>query len=431
MAERPNILFICTDQQFGGAMSCAGNDELNTPAMDSLAERGLLFENAYCTYPICIPSRQSLLTGMMPHKLGYRQWGDSIDPQFAGRHLGHVFRDAGYDTVYGGKVHTPGDDPAVHGFRNICEQDDNALTEACLRFLREPKTGPFLLFASFDNPHNICEWARHEKLPWGEIEERPVADCPNLPANFAIPPFEPEPIRWIQRQAPLLYPTVNFSPDDWRRYRNAYYRLIEKVDGQIGEVLKALDDAGLREDTLIVFTSDHGDGHGAHQWNQKSLLYEESVRIPLIVVPPGGARPGRERRLVSNGLDLFPTLCDYAGMVTPEGLPGRSLRPLLETADPATWREELFIEAWPFQGDSGNTQGRAVVSDRYKYIIYRWGRWREQLFDRERDPGEMVNLAVNHAYAPVLEEHRARLRRYCKEQGDAFARAIPAAEPKS
>ena len=424
---RPNVLIIMTDQQFGGALSCAGNDDLSTPAMDSIAATGVRFELAYCAYPICIPSRESMLTGRMPFELGYREWGDAMDPKFERQQLGFLFADAGYRCVYGGKLHAPKNDPALHGFENICRQDDNRLAQSCIDFLEEEHSEPFLMVASFDNPHNICEWARNQNLPWGNVPDVPLDDCPSLPSNFAIPPYEPQIIRTVQSRQPLVYPTVGFTPDDWRHYRNAYYRLVEKVDGEISKILAALQDTGLADNTLILFTSDHGDGHGAHQWNQKSILYEESIRIPLIVSYPPTIRQGivDNHHLVSNGLDLLPTVCDYASISPPPDLPGRSLRPLLEDSSVSDWREELIVETWPFQGDPGRTLGRMLRTREYKYVVYGWGRHREQLFDLNTDPGEMVNLAVNARYQGVLCEYRQRLRKYCEEKQDEFLKDIP------
>jgi arylsulfatase A-like enzyme len=423
----PNIFIIMTDQQYGGAMSCAGNPELDTPAMDRLAEAGVRFDQTYCTYPLCIPARESLLTGRMPFELGYREWGDPIDPRFHDQELGVLFREAGYDTAYAGKLHAPRNDAARHGFRQLCGHDDAHLVEACTDYLQNTRQEPFLLVASFDNPHNICEWARHQNLPWGNIPPAATAECPTLPANFGIPPFEPQVIRWIQQRAPRVYPTVGNTPEQWRHYRHAYYRLIEKVDAQIGAVLDVLHGQGLAENTLVLFTSDHGDGHGAHQWNQKSILYEEPTRVPLIASWPGQIRQGvaDDTHLVSAGLDILPTLCDYAGLTPPSDLPGASLRPLLEGTPAPDWREHLVVEAWPFQGDPGRTLGRMVRTNRYKYVVYSWGRYREQLFDLENDPGEMVNLAVSRRYGDELERHRQLLRDYCARTGDEFGPHIP------
>jgi arylsulfatase A-like enzyme len=203
--------------------------------------------------------------------------------------------------------------------------------------------------------------------------------------------------------------------------------MIEKVDHEIGRILDALHETGLEDNTLVVFTSDHGDGHGAHQWNQKSLLYEECIRIPLIISFPGKVQEEHfdNDHIVSNGLDLLPTFCDYAGIDAPRGLPGRSLRPVLEHFEAPDWREELVIEAWPFQGDPGKSTARAVITREYKYMVYRWGRYREQLIDRQADPGEMVNLAVNDRYQTILEDYRERLRRYCGSIEDPFENDIP------
>jgi len=426
LTSRPNILFIFTDQQFAGAMSCAGNGDLHTPAMDSLAETGVRFDRAYCTQPLCTPSRASMMTGLYPFQTGAPRNGMGIDESLRSREMGAIFSAAGYECVYGGKWHIPEIAiPEGHGFRQIAGFGDPKLTDACVEFLRSKQDGPFLLVASFDNPHNICEWTREQRLPWGPIgEPPPVRKCPNLPVNFAVPAFEPQFIRYEQRAWPTVYSAADFAEEDWRRYRWAYYRLVEKVDAQIGQVLDALKAAGLENDTLVVFSSDHGDGHGAHHWSQKSVLYEESIRIPLIVNLPDATQAARVDRehLVSNGLDLLPTLCDYAGVEPPKGLPGASLRPLLEGASAAGWRDELAVTT-TFDGDKGYvTQGRTLHTGRYKYVLYDRGRYREQLFDMPNDPGEMVNLAVEARYADVLDEHRRRLIDWMRESQDPYAR---------
>jgi arylsulfatase A-like enzyme len=336
MVDRPNILYIFTDQQSAFALGCMGNPDLATPAMDSLAETGRLFVQTYCTQPLCTPSRASMFTGLLPHQCGPTRNGAPIGPQHRGRELAHVLARAGYVCAYGGKWHVPEAEMPEdndHGFRKICGFDDLRLADTCVSFFRERRAQPFFLVASFDNPHNICEWGRSQCLPWGPIGEPPPPDeCPALPANFHVARFEPEIIRIEQRAHWAIYPTVDYTDDDWRRHRWAYYRLVEKVDQQIGIMLDGLRKTGLERETVVIFSSDHGDGHGAHQWNQKSVLYEEAVRVPLIISWKGvttGGVPDAEH-LVSNGLDLFRTVCDYAGVDVPPGLPGLSLRPLAE-----------------------------------------------------------------------------------------------------
>ena len=412
--SQPNILYVFTDQQTAGAMSCAGNTDLHTPAMDSLASAGTRFERAYCTYPLCTPARASMFTGQMPHTVGIGGNGEDIGEAFRARELGVVLSDVGYECVYGGKWHVPEIAlPEGHGFRQICGFDDVGLPEACAEFLAAPHERPFLLVAAFDNPHNICEWSRDQPLPWGNVPPAHLADCPALPANCALAPCEPEAVR-RERSRVGIYRDAAYTPEDWRRYRHAYFRLVEKVDAQIGAILEALRAAGLDEETVVIFSSDHGEANGAHLWNQKTVLYEESVRVPLILREPGGKGARVDARLVSNGLDLFPTICDYAGVEVPEGLPGRSLRPLVAGELVADWRDHLVIET---ALDCDGTTGLAVCSARHKYVLYSFGKYREQLYDLGKDPGEMVNLAGCSSHAALVEECRDLLARWIEETG--------------
>ena len=424
MTERPNIVYIFTDQQFGGAMGCVGHPDLHTPAMDRLADTGVVFVRAYCTQPLCTPSRASMVTGRMPHEAGTPKNGMSIAEHLRDREMGHLFSAAGYECVYGGKWHIPeASVPDGHGFRRIAPFGDAGLADACTAFLKQQHDRPFLMVASFDNPHNICERARHQRLPWGPIPEPASVDaCPDLPANFAIPAHEPDIIRAEQAANFRIYPTVRYTDDDWRRLRHAYFRLVEKVDAEIGRVLGALRDRGPADNTLVVFSSDHGDGHGAHHWNQKCVLYEEPTRVPFIVSLAGATRAGHMDRehLVSAGLDLVPTMCDYAGIDPPEGLAGLSVRPLAEGAEPDTWRDQLVVET-TFDGGRGyDTTGRMLRTNRHKYIVYDIGRNREQLFDLQADPGEMHDLSVQAEHRDVLDDHRRRLAEWCRATGDAF-----------
>lgn len=418
MAKQPNILYIMTDQQSVNAMSCAGNEYLSTPAFDALAAEGTRFERAYCTYPLCTPSRASMIAGRWPHEVGITGNGQPIDAAYRNQELGHLLSQAGYRCAYGGKWHIP--EIAVpwgHGFESICGFDDVALPERCRDFFERDHDRPFFLVASFDNPHNICEWRRRQNVPWGSVGRPPrVEDCPTLPANFAIPPFEPEAVRIISRSNPRIYPDDRYTPEQWRRYRWGYNRLVEKVDAQIGRVLQSLEAVGLHEDTVVIVSSDHGDAQGAHHLVQKTFLYDEATHVPLIIRAPGEPQGQVDRHLVSNGLDIYATICDFAGIIPPEGTHGRSLRPLVggETPD---WREYVAAETYR---ERHRCDGRMICTDRYKYTAYSWGAYREQLIDLEADPGEMVNLAVASKYEDILQHHRDLLRDWCERTGDAF-----------
>jgi len=426
MSARPNILYVFTDQQTATAMSCAGNRDLCTPNMDRLAREGVRFERAYCTYPLCTPARASMFTGRMPHEIGVSDNGQRMNEEARVNSLGNLLSAGGYDCAYGGKWHIPTvrfKKAERYGFQCIHGFDDNTLADACIEFLRRKREKPFFLIASYDNPHNICEWARDQRLPWGPIPEpESIEACPNLPADFNPPPFEPGCIRPEQRANPKAYAAADFSPEQWRRFRHAYYRLVEKVDAEIGRLLDGLRDTGQEEETLVIFSSDHGDCNGAHGWNQKTVLYEESVRVPLVIRAPGAENQGRivADRLVSSGLDLLPTLCDYGRVNPPAGLAGHSLRPLLEGRSPTAWRDHLVIETC-FGSPAGlGTTARAVLTLQHKYALYSWGRHREQLSDLYADAGEMVNLAVESRHAGTLNAMRKRLYQWCVTTGDTF-----------
>jgi arylsulfatase A-like enzyme len=432
MPDRPNILLVITDQQTAFAMSCMGNRDIKTPAMDGLAERGTLFELAYCAQPLCTPSRASMFTGMMPHECGVTKNRLGIPEELRSQELGHVMARAGYDCAYGGKWHVP-EVPMVegHGFRIYSDFGDDDLAERCVSFLNEPHEKPFFCVAGFDNPHNICEYGRSQSLPWGNLPSPPPPEeCPNLPPNFAIPPFEPEIIRVEQACDFAKNPGLNWTGEDWRRHRWGYNRIVEKGDAAIGRIFDALRETGLEENTLVIITSDHGDGYAAHQWTQKSVMYEEPMRVPMIIACPGGQRGVNDREhLVNTGLDIFPTICDFAGAEVPKGLRGGSLRGLVEDQSATLWREALFAET-KFDGNRGYaTEGRMVRTLRYKYVIYDKGKYREQLFDMQADPGEMVNLAVEARFAEVLADHRQRLLGFFEETNDPFpSRGLPISE---
>ncbi|MCH5374250.1 MAG: sulfatase-like hydrolase/transferase [Planctomycetes bacterium] len=439
--ERPNVLLILTDQQHAGMLSSAGNPYVRTPAMDSLAAAGVRFERAYCGNPVCVPSRFGMLTGVMPSRIGMESNNTRLKvPESILVHsMGRVFRDAGYETSYGGKLHTPMKLDQI-GFDLLTVDQREELADQCVAFLKRKHEKPFLLVASFINPHDICYMAIRAhaeaqkgaakktslkkdsphiaaldaalKLPEGMTRADFFARvCPPLPPNFEIAPDEPEALLSADARNFRSYVRKNWNEEDWRLHRWAYARLTERVDGQIGKVLAALRESGLEDDTVVVFTSDHGDMDSAHRLEHKSVCYDEASRVPLIVSRKGVTKPGLvdAEHLVSTTLDLIPTLCDFAGIAVPEELAGRSLRPLAEGQSPASWRRGLVTEC---------RMSRMVRSPRYKYVVYSNGERREQLIDMETDPGEMQNLATDPAYASVLAEHRNYLVHWYEAHGE-------------
>jgi choline-sulfatase len=191
-----------------------------------------------------------------------------------------------------------------------------------------------------------------------------------------------------------------------------YHRLTEDVDRQIGTILDALRETGLDKNTIIVFTSDHGDMDGSHKMVHKGYFYDESTRVPFIIAGPGVKQGVDREHLVSSSVDLIPTFCDFAGIEIPEGVQGLSVKPVALGETPENWRDYIISE---------NGRGRMVRSARYKYNIYKRGEPREMLLDMEDDPGEMKNLARDGEYQEVLMDHRRMVHEWALESGDRMA----------
>jgi choline-sulfatase len=424
-------------------MSCAQGDRyLRTPHIDSLAAQGVRFTRAYVANPICIPSRTALFTGRLPHETGVQNNDrHPVDPKKFPT-LGTLFRQAGYATGYVGKWHVPISitDVEAGGFEytaNIKNNGGDADTPpAIAAFLARKPNRPFFLVASFVNPHNICEWPRGQRLPDGEIgTPPPPEECPPAPANLAPPEDEPDAISLTRRayHANPQFPVGDFDAAKWRQDRWAYYRMVEKVDAGIGLVLASLRASGQAENTLIVLSADHGDCQGAHGWNQKTAFNDESSRVPFIVCPPRHRQPATSDRLVQTGIDLLPTLCDYAGIPVASELHGVSVRASIEGRVASTNPRSFivvsnhFVQGMPILGVKPTPAGRMLRTDRYKYCVYDQGARRESLIDMTRDPGEQRNLAGDAAFGAVLAEHRRLLFEWSRTTGDA---AFPFIRPQ-
>ncbi len=422
---RPNILYIMTDHYTTGAFSYMGNPYVKTPNLDRLAKEGHFFNNAYCAFPLSTPSRGAIITARMPVENRIDLNRLPMPAEFEATSLGRVLKDGGYDAAWCGKWHVGNLDEAKHGFRDLGRSDDQHIADVVIGFLKEQHDKPFFVSASYTNPHNICQYARNQPAPnLITPKDVPTDQCPDLPANFAPSSFEPEAIRWEQRANPSNYGTVTWDDAKWRHYLHYYYRLIEEVDMQIGKILTAMRELGLEDKTIIIFTSDHGDGMGAHRWNQKTVLYDEVAKIPFIVRLPNKAGAGKVHdQLVSNALDFMPTLCDYAGITPPTGLDGVSIRPILDGKVAGELREYVPVQTTFGENAYGfGTKGWTIRTPHYKYTIYdKWGN-REQFFDMDKDPGEMVNLADSERYAGERDRHRRILWQWAIDHKDSDAR---------
>lgn len=293
---------------------------------------------------------------------------------------------------------------------------DEHVADAAIRFVQQEHDRPFLLGVAFQNPHDIGYWAMQKP-----VKHSGVDGFPPLPLNFGIP-REPEFLQAYRERdfygGEYLF-TRDWDTDQWRAYLHVYYRLIEAVDSSVGRVLAVLREAGLEEDTLVIFTTDHGGCMGAHRWSSSLILYEESVKVPLLVswkgVTPEGAVD--DRHLVS-GIDVLPTMCDYAGIEPSRQMTGMSLRELMEHPE-SKGRDYVVSELFADPQDV-TWQGRMLRTSRYKYTVFSEGRDPEMLFDLETGPGEMANLAGDPAMGAVLEKHRGLLGEWIEQTRDEF-----------
>jgi choline-sulfatase len=234
-----------------------------------------------------------------------------------------------------------------------------------------------------------------------------------------MPENEPSVIREVQdRSASFHYPTANWNELTWRQYLWGYYRLVEKVDTEIGRVLQALEDGGHKDNTVVIFTSDHGEGVAMHHWNQKQILYDQATKTPFIINWNGRTKHSIYSNLVTNALDIPATLLDLAGAKKPESMRGTSLLPLIY-GTPIEKYDYVVSETMFARGSTNlGATGRMIRTERYKYIIYDNGEKREQLFDMRNDSGEMNNLVYEKEFSKVLVEHRELIEKWAKETND-------------
>lgn len=395
--------------------------------MDRLAAQGVRFEKSYCASPVSGPSRASLATGQMPdkHLLIYNH-----DPRFKDTDADRLptiadhLRGVGYGAYWIGKWHAqefyPNRAERIHGFDFLPTEgkgfpglgldQDAAATDRAIEFLEHPPTEPWFLGVAWHNPHDICYWVMEEHRD----QLDPITsqgDLPPLPNNFEIAPDEPEFFKVCRKRkhyGPEWQWTTSWDKTKWQEYLRAYHRLTEVIDAELGRLLDALERTGLAENTLVVFTSDHGEACAGHQLVMKLSPYEEAASVPLIARLPGRLPAGKVCRThVASGVDLLPTLCDFAGAPTLTDVPGVSLRPILENPD-QEGRDFAVIHVDP-DPKRPDVFARVVRTPDFKYMIFSVGEPAEALYNLNDDPGEMRNLAKEPSAQKQLVRHRQLL----------------------
>ena len=454
LASRPNILLVMADQLRGDCIGADGNRAIRTPHLDRIAREGALFRSAYSTTPTCTPARAALLTGMSPWHHGMLGYG-RVAEKYAVE-MPRLLREAGYYTLGIGKMHwTP--QRTLHGFhKTVLDEQDVRVTPE----FSSDYHGWFRTVAPNLDPNATgLDWNGFEARPYalpehlhpthwtGQTAARFIEsyDRPEpffLKVSFVRPhsPYDPAPRFWKMYQDAALPRAVTgawasrYAPRSdngraiWhgdlgaeavRTARQGYYGSVSQVDDQVGRILEALEKRGCYDETLIVFTADHGDMTGDHNLWRKSYAYEPSARIPMLVRWPTGLVPAARGQLLKQPVelrDVLPTLLDAASASRPAECNGASLLPLLRGAA-AGWREWIDLEHDVCY--SPTNHWNALTDGRTKYI-YHAQDGAQQLFDLVKDPHETRDLAGDPAHAALLRQWRRRLVEHFAERGEPF-----------
>jgi arylsulfatase A-like enzyme len=443
--EPANILLIYPDQHRYDCTSTNGHPFVRTPNMERLASQGVNFGQAYCPIPLCVPTRNTLLHGQWPiqHQCICNEGSEAPRPPEPDvPTFIEPLHEAGYFLGYVGKWH-------VNQFRGPLDYGfDEYVPESAYAAWRTgqglpPHPFEYAWFGKRD-PHIGPEQSR---LAWGADqtlrllarmaqEDRPFfirwdPSEPHLPNVVpepyfsmyppeTIPPWPsyPDPLvgkPYIQAQQRWSWHVEDKTWDDWAHMVSAYLGTVSLLDAQLGRVLDGLEALGLAENTLVVYTTDHGDMCGGHGMVDKhNVMYDDVVRVPMIVRWPGHTRPGSAcEAFVSNSLDLAPTFCEVAGASVPETFTGQSLVPLLEGGQ-TNGREDILCT---YHGNQFGLFSQRMVRDRrWKYV---WNPTAlDELYDIESDPGELHNLAGDPGYRDELMRLRHRLVAWMESTGD-------------
>ncbi len=443
--KQPNILLVITDQE-----RYCGNlpDDLKRPNFKRLGESAVNFANVFTSYPLCSPSRSAIFSGCYPHQTGVTQ--NMIFPvakkplDRKKPHIGSVLASAGYRTGFKGKwdlsrgptfytanVRDRGR-AGKYGYEGHCGKvpdqeygyaaDDQVVREACDWIKDQKKGKPWFLCCSIINPHDIC----HPQLkpddsvrPDVRLPESRHDDLLSKPADqIRLRESKVAHINMIFH--PNAKPTSRYEDEDWTRFLSFYYDLIEGTDRYIGWLFSALEDMDMLEDTIIVYTSDHGELGGAHGFSGKNEGYEEDLHIPLYISHPGFKRMDVSA-LVSN-ISIGPTIASIAGTRWPAAIPGRDVSGFI-TGERGPVVDAVFSETETHVNLGVYKMvyaARMVRTERWKYSYSFYDVHDGQLYDLAKDPIEMNNLFHDPAHAGVRRELEDRMRAWQKETDDEF-----------
>jgi len=444
--RKPNILLLMSDD-LNSALSGFGHPQCKTPRLDALAKRGVRFENMHCQYPVCGSSRASLMTGLYPYTNGMLGNGGNLRKNLPNVvTLSQLFRNNGYHAGRVSKIYhmgipfeiiagtadhddapswdetvnikapeqnAPGErtewspkDKSSQTFTGVeastgdLEHADGMAADAAIEFLKQNKDKPFFLGCGFVRPHvplvapsKYFDRYDRDAMVSPEVPKGDLDDVPKIIRNY----------KSIDR--------YGVTPELHKGLLEAYYASISYMDEQVGRVLETLDELGLRENTIVIFSSDHGYLLGHHHKFQKQHLFEESTRVPFILSVPWITKShGHASNKIAELVDLYPTLAELAGLTPPTNLQGQSLLPLLKNPTTKEWAKDLAFSI-------SRSGGESIRTSEWRFTHWGFGAKGEELYDLKNDPNEFTNLAKDPNYTDRLNQLKARLKTKRKEAG--------------
>jgi arylsulfatase A-like enzyme len=450
-SARPNILYIMADDHAAHAISAYGSKINKTPNIDRLAASGMRFTRCFVTNSICTPSRAAILTGKYSHINGVPVFNrfDGSQPTLA-----KYLQAAGYHTGMIGKWHL-GSDPTGFDYWNILPGQGvyndptlidmgrrkkylgyvtDVITDLSLKFLRDrPRDKPFFLMCHHKAPHRPWEPDAKHAREWENVQ---VPEPETFNDDYATrSDAAREATMRIERDLePSDYKKpipAGLSPAQvkkwkYQRYMRDYLACVASVDDNVGRLLDELDQSGLAENTIVIYTSDQGFFLGDHDWFDKRFMYEESLTMPFLVRWPGKIKPGSVNDGMILNVDFAPTLLDAASLPVPGDMQGRSFLPLVRGDRPRDWRTSMYYRYYHYPQDHRVQPHYGVRTDHYKLIYFnKINQW--ELFDLRADPHELKNLYLEPASREIVATLKAELYRLKKElrDNDQFENGVP------
>ncbi len=467
--ERPNIIYIMSDDHASHAMSCYGSKINKTPNLDRIANGGMRFNNSFCTNALCAPCRAVVLTGKYNHingKIDNR--AKPFDP--SQQTFPKLLQKAGYQTAMVGKWHLRSD-PTGFDYWNILPGQGvyynptmiemgkrkkytgyvtDIITDHAMKWIKErDQSKPFCLMFHHKAPHRNWQPDAKHLTMYDDVtipepdtlfddyanrgraaKEQDMMIKKTLNNNdlklVAPKGLNPEQKKlWDAAYGPKneAFRKANLQGKDlvrwkYQRYIKDYLRCIASVDDNVGRLLDYLDESGLARNTVVFYTSDQGFFLGDHGWFDKRFMYEESLRMPLLVRYPKEIKPGSVSDDIVMNLDFAPTFLDYAGVPIPDDIQGESMRAVLAGKTPANWRTSMYYHYYEYPAVHKVKRHYGVRTKRYKLIHFYYDIDEWELYDLQKDPREMKNVCNDPAYAHIVTELKAELKRLRKKYKD-------------